>query len=55
MTPAESPVQTERKRVLALGAKKAMAAPTPVERPAIKVSARASKNVSIIPSLRAPQ
>ena len=44
MTPAESPVQTERKRVLARGAKKAMAAPSPVESPARRVSVKAIRN-----------
>src|SRR6056297_3531318 len=48
ITPAENPNATDNKRVLVFLAKKAMAPPTPVERPANNVNINAKNRVPIV-------
>jgi hypothetical protein len=51
MTPAEKPKATDNNRVLVFFAKKAMAPPTPVERPANNVNINAKIRVPIVNSI----
>jgi hypothetical protein len=51
MTPAEKPRATDNNRVLVFFAKKAMAPPTPVERPANNVNINAKIRVPIVNSI----